>query len=89
MLAPAPRAIRERLAALIGESGEIYIPSITAADREEFGKLGLTDTALLVLCTIDRDGPAITLLTVDRHLYNRAGNLGLSVINYLDYLLSS
>jgi hypothetical protein len=89
LLEPAPSAIRERLSALIIESEEMYIASILAAERREFGKLGLADTALLILCSLDGADGAPTLLTVDRHLSNRAEKLGLSVINYLDYLASS
>lgn len=86
MLKPAPQALSDKLAILIRESEEAYVRSDVASDRPEFNWLGLTDVALLLLCSTDSGRDTPTLVTLDIKLAAQAQKLGLSVINYREFL---
>lgn len=79
---PALGRVRATFRTLVETSLEVPVPSRVAAGRAEFGWLGLTDAAILHLCS---DGPAgirPTLLTVDGPLAARAYGLECSVLSF-------
>lgn len=73
----ATRRMRGGLAAMIAEADETYIPSATAVRRPEYAWLGLTDSALLTLCSQGH-----TLLTSDTRLQAEALKAGFDAINF-------
>ena len=60
-------ALASELQSLIEQEVEVVVPSIKAAERPEFHRLGLTDAALLEIASKDR-----RLLTADMKLYGAA-----------------
>ena len=86
LFGPALAELRKHFRSFITESDEVYVPSRLAAERREFDWLGITDAALLLICSGERDDGPPTLLTVDRKLARQADRLGLSVINFMDDL---
>lgn len=79
---PALGRVRATFRTQVETSLEVPVPSRIAAGRTEFGWLGLTDAAILHLCS---DGPAgmrPTLLTVDGPLAARAYGLECSVLSF-------
>lgn len=61
---PARTHIASVLRDVIHMAAELYVPSKTASARQEFVRLGMTDSALLEALTTD-----VALLTVDLDLY--------------------
>ena len=74
---PIKTQLANTLKVLISNTGERTIDSKIAVNREEYLRLGLTDSVLLELA---RSGA--TLLTVDLDLYLAASRSGLAAINY-------
>ena len=61
----------ERLRAIIQKSEEVVVASVEASDNSSFGRLGLTDAALLEVITAETP-----LVTVDLDLYLAAVESG-------------
>ncbi|AAQ60210.1 PIN domain-containing protein [Chromobacterium violaceum] len=74
---PARSKVFAVLKNLITSTAECYIPSNTVTDRQEFIRLGLTDSLLIEACSED-----ITLITTDLNLYLAAQSAGSSAINF-------
>lgn len=74
---PAKSAVFQVLRSVIAESNETYIPSRTAAGRDEFIRLGLTDSAI-----IEASLHEVVLLTTDLDLYVAATSKGIPAINF-------
>lgn len=70
--------LRVVLGGLVEVLDEQYIPSTQAGKVEEFRRLGLTDTAILLLAKQDR----LLVLTDDRHLYDALQKKGVASINF-------
>ena len=64
---PERERVFDALQYLIEHSIEVVVPSVDAARREEFNRLGLTDSALLESISAERP-----LLTVDVELFRAA-----------------
>lgn len=79
---PAAGAIRETLGRLVESTTEVPVESISAVQRAEFSYLGVTDAALLHLCSTRIGNSVPTLLTVDGRLSAAAYALGCNVQNY-------
>lgn len=60
-------ALAVELQALIEQEIEVVVPSVEAARRQEFRRLGLTDAALAGIASVDR-----RLLTTDMQLFGTA-----------------
>lgn len=76
---PARSHIYRTLRALLSlpEAMETYVPSSVAAEVAELPRLGLTDCALLDVCTQD-----VLLITVDLALYLAAVCRGAKALNF-------
>jgi hypothetical protein len=85
---PARAKVRGALRKLIESCAELPVQSVHGARRAEFHHLGLTDSVILHLCTMQMQGISPTLLTADRPLADRAAALGYSVIDYRQEFLS-
>lgn len=79
---PARSRIQGKFRSLLQSVTEFYVESRTAALREEFVELGLTDAAILHLCALPLDDLSPTLLSVDEDLINGASSLGYGCIDY-------
>ncbi len=79
---PAQRSILEKLSTFISTTKELNLPSRNGVLRDEFYRLGLTDSVLLHLCALRLNGLVPTLVTVDAALANAANSLGYSVIDF-------
>lgn len=79
---PDQRHISNRLYQYIATCIEVPISSISAAGREEFARLGLTDAAILQFCALTEGSLGATILTVDGELADAANSLGYSLIDY-------
>lgn len=75
---PLRSEISRTLARLVAAFGETYVESGTATQREEYVRLGLTDSVILCLAET-----GTTLVTVDLDLYLAAQSAGYeNAINY-------
>lgn len=74
---PAKVAVFQVLRSVIAVSEEKYIPSQTAAGREEFIRLGLTDAAIIEAALQE-----VVILTADLNLYLAAMSHGIQAINF-------
>ncbi len=74
---PAKSKVLDVLRTVSANSQERYVPSRLAAQRSEFIRLGLTDAALLEVCT-----DKVTLLTTDLGLYCAALAQGGTALNF-------
>lgn len=79
---PAKSRIALTMKILIEGAREQFVPSNSAANRPEFFKLGLTDSALLEFSSIQTEGPVPTLLTADLDLAIAAEMNGYRVENF-------
>ncbi len=68
---PRRTTIMKQFAAFVSHVEEMHVPAATAIQRNEFLRLGLSDTALL-----DPDLKEAVLLTADGPLYSAACDLG-------------
>jgi len=80
---PARSNIRVKMNDLIGGNEEFYIESYRGSSRDEFFRLGLTDSIVLELMNefSHKKDPAI-LLTVDLELYLSAIVCGYKAVNF-------
>lgn len=74
---PVRSQIFQTLRAMIAATDELYVPSSQAAERDEFCRLGLTDSVLLEVLS-----GSCTLLTADLDLYLTASRRGFKVMNF-------
>lgn len=74
---PAKTEIFRVLHTVISKSQEQYVRSSVAAERQEFFRLGLTDSALVEASTDE-----VAILTTDFNLYHAALIKGLPAINF-------
>lgn len=79
---PARAQIQSKLAELVESVGEVPVPSVAGVRRAEFNMLGLTDGAILHLCTLDQNGIKFALLTADNDLAVQAEMLDYEVLNF-------
>jgi len=82
---PAKSNIQRKLKEFVENYYEVQVNSLAGVQREEFCLLGLTDSVILVLCTMNIRGLRCTLLTADRPLANQAMALGYDAILYSDF----
>lgn len=74
---PEKRAIMATFLTLIRQNEERYIESSIVVERKEFGRLGITDTAILELCTSGYE-----ILTADAGLHIAAIDQGIHATNF-------
>jgi hypothetical protein len=74
---PARTQIYRIFGALVKTTNEEYIASSQGVDRDEFVRLGLTDSVLLDVTSVPH-----TLLTDDLNLYLAATHKGYSAVNF-------
>jgi hypothetical protein len=74
---PARTQIYKIFTALVKTTNEQYIASSQGVDRDEFVRLGLTDSVLLDVTSLP-----YTLLTDDLDLYLAAAHRGYSAVNF-------
>ncbi|MCJ2060953.1 hypothetical protein MKL09_31090 [Methylobacterium sp. J-048] len=74
---PERRAIMETFRSLIAGNREYYIESAIVAARDEYHRLGITDSAILQCGSPDRE-----ILTADAGLYVAAMQLGMHATNF-------
>ena len=79
---PARSEIAIVLRECIKVQREIYINSANASTRNEYIKLGLTDSALLEVAALPDDGMPPLLLTTDLDLFIAAECAGYLVVNF-------
>lgn len=79
---PARDHIQSKLAEFIEVNTEIHIAGRSAALRDEFFELGLTDAAILQLCAAPLGELTPTLLSVDADLLNAASALGYGFLDF-------
>ncbi|MDI1265456.1 MAG: hypothetical protein PS018_19590 [bacterium] len=72
-----PEKITRRFLQFIATTREIYVPSLDASVRNEFRRLGLTDSATLEAAKQD-----VHILSADLALYLAAVNAGYSAANF-------
>ncbi|MFD1253853.1 hypothetical protein DEVEQU_01683 [Devosia equisanguinis] len=70
-------AIAELFKIVVGQFDETYVPSTSAVQRQEHGRLGVTDSVLLILAN-----SMAQLITDDLDLALAADRAGADVINY-------
>jgi hypothetical protein len=73
-----PEKILLRFLQLVSTAREIYVPSLSAAKRAEFRRLGLTDSATLEASRAD-----VHILSADLGLYLAAVRAGYSAANFV------
>lgn len=83
---PGRSAIRRALKSLVESMPEIAVSSRSAVRRRESDYLGVTDAALLHLCSMPLGSVRPTLFTADGPLSSGARALGYSVINFREIL---
>jgi len=86
---PAKRQVQVAFRVLVTTCVEFPIQSISGVQREEFGRVGLTDAVILHFLALNANGINPTLLTSDTELANLAQSLGYSVIDYRREFLSN
>ena len=74
---PYKTEVAVKFAALIQHADERFVASRIAFERDEYRRLGLTDSVLLAMATSGG-----TILTADAPLYIAAVAAGLPAINY-------
>lgn len=79
---PATHEILDKLRVLISSTTELPIASAAGATRWEFGSLGLADSVLLHLSSMEAHDLPVTLITADRDLANAAASQGYACIDY-------
>jgi hypothetical protein len=79
---PARAAIQLKLAELVESAGEVCVPSVAGVHRVEFDRLGLTDSVILHLCSLNQNGATFALLTADNGLAVQAEMLEYEVLNF-------
>ena len=78
----AHRLILARFQVFVETVVELPIASLIGCQRLEFRRLGLADSVLLHVCSLDLAGTRPTLVTVDGVLADTASSLGFSVVDY-------
>lgn len=73
-----PEKIFRRFLQFVSTTREIYIPSLSAIERAEFRRLGLTDSA-----TLEAGKAGIHILSADLALYLAAISAGYSAANFI------
>ena len=86
---PAKRQVQAAFRVLVTTCVEFPVQSISGVQREEFGRVGLTDAVILHFLALNANGINPTLLTSDTELANLAQSLGYSVIDYRREFLSN
>ena len=79
---PARARIQSKLAELVERVGEILVPSLDGVRRAEFDRLGLTDSVILHLCSLNQTRVSFALLTADNDLALQAEMLEYEVLNF-------
>lgn len=74
---PDRSTVSEKLAEMASNHREIFVPSKSAAGRREFVRLGLADSALLIMAE-----NGASLITDDAALYEAAVRSGCAAINF-------
>lgn len=79
---PATQQVLDKLQMLITSTTEISVPSTAGAARMEFRHLGLADSVMLHLSSMEVYNIPVTLITADRGLANAAASQGYDFIEY-------
>ena len=80
---PALRRVQHAFRTLVETSTEIVIRAVDAVRRPEFAYLGLTDAALLRVCSMQFAESSPVLMTADQPLAHRARVLGHEALLYV------
>ena len=83
---PAKFHVQQALKSLVEANFEFPATSREAVAVKEYFALGIADACLLQLCSLDLNGLAPTLVTIDGSLANIASSSGYNVLNYRELM---